>query len=116
VSLQFADGMLAQAACSFETVVHRQALIAGDAGVIETTYLNHTTEVPPLIRIRRGNDRNAPVELMNVAAANGFRAEAEAFAVLLRGGAWTGISERESIDVAEILDTARAQVEAGARR
>ncbi len=48
VSLSFAGGMLAQAACSFETVIHRQAVIAGDAGVIETTYANHTTEVAPV--------------------------------------------------------------------
>ena len=110
VSLTFADGVLAQAACSFSTVVHRQALIVGDEGVIETTYANHTTEVPPVLRLRRGSDRRAAVEVISVAPANGFRAEAESFAAYVRGEAWSGITEAESIDVAMMLDAARAQV------
>jgi len=110
VSLTFPHGVLAQAACSFSTVVHRQALIVGDEGVIETTYANHTTEVPPVLRLRRGSDRHAAVELISVASANGFRAEAESFAAYVRGGAWSGITEEESVDVAMMLDAARAQV------
>ncbi len=115
VSLSFADGMLAQAACSFETVIHRQALIAGDHGVIETTYANHTTEIAPVIRIRRGPDRLAPIESIEVPGVNGFRAEAESFADLVQGGAWNGIPEHESLDVASMLDAARAQVSAAAQ-
>lgn len=115
VSMQFADGLLAQAACSFETVIHRQALIAGDAGVIETTFANHTTETPPVIRIRHGSDRRAPMEELAVAPVNGFLAEAEAFADLVSGQPWTGITEAESLDMADILDQARRQVEAAAR-
>ncbi|MDZ7632052.1 MAG: Gfo/Idh/MocA family oxidoreductase [Gemmatimonadaceae bacterium] len=114
VSLTFADDLLAQAACSFDSVIHRQALIAGDEGVIETTYANHTTDVPPVIRIRRGSDRRAPVESRAVQGMNGFRAEAEAFADFVHGGIWTGIPEHESLDVALMLDAARAQVAARA--
>ncbi len=114
VSLRFADGMLAQAACSFDTVVHRQALIAGDAGVIETTFANHTTDVPPVLRIRRGSDRLAPWEVLPVPGLNGFLAEAEAFADLIAGKPWTGISEAESLDVAVMLDALRAQVASSA--
>lgn len=110
VSLAFADGVLAQAACSFETVIHRQAVIAGEDGVIETTFANHTTEVPPVLRLRRGSDRLAPVELIAMQGINGFRAEAEAFAALIAGAPWRGISEAESVDMADVLATARAQV------
>jgi D-xylose 1-dehydrogenase (NADP+, D-xylono-1,5-lactone-forming) len=115
VSLSFADGLLATAACSFDTVIHRQALIAGDQGVIETTYANHTTEIAPVIRIRRGTDRLAPTESIEVPGMNGFRAEAESFADLVAGGAWNGIPEHESLDVAAMLDAARAQVSAAAQ-
>ncbi len=113
VTLTFGSGVLAQAACSFSTVVHRQALIVGDEGLIETTYANHTTEVAPVLRLRRGSDRRAPVEEIRVAPANGFRAEAESFADAVRGGRWSGITEVESIDVAVMLDAARAQVAYG---
>ncbi len=116
VSLSFAGGMLAQAACSFETVIHRQAVIAGEDGVIETTYANHTTEVTPVIRIRRGADRQAPMETIEVPGMNGFRAEAESFADLVHGGEWNGIPPEESLDVAAMLDAARAQVSAAAGR
>jgi D-xylose 1-dehydrogenase (NADP+, D-xylono-1,5-lactone-forming) len=116
VSLSFASGVLAQASCSFETVIHRQALIAGDEGVIETTYANHTNEVPPVLRIRRGSDRHAPSESVPVPGVNGFRAEAESFAELIADGAWNGITEQESLDVAAMLDVARAQVAAAAVR
>ncbi|MCC7055270.1 MAG: Gfo/Idh/MocA family oxidoreductase [Gemmatimonadaceae bacterium] len=111
VSLQFADGMLAQAACSFETAVHRQALIAGDAGSIETTFANHSDlGPPPVIRIRRGTGRRDAWEEIEVARMNGFRAEAEAFAGYVRGAEWNGISEAESLDVAAMLDGLRALV------
>jgi D-xylose 1-dehydrogenase (NADP+, D-xylono-1,5-lactone-forming) len=109
VSLAFSGGMLAQASCSFETVIHRQALIVGDDGLIETTYANHTTETPPVLRLRRGADRRGPVIEHAVAPANGFQAEAEAFARLIAGEPWRGISEIESLDMAEILETARTQ-------
>lgn len=112
VSLAFPNGVLAQAACSFDTAIHRQAVIAGDDGVIETTFANHTTEVPPVLRLRRGAERQAPVELIPVSGVNGFRAEAEAFASAIAGASWDGISEAESVDMAEILETARSQVAA----
>lgn len=110
VSLAFDDGMLAQAACSFETVIHRQAVIAGDDGVIETTFANHTTDAPAVLRIRRGPDRLAPVEAFAVGGINGFRAEVDAFADYVAGAAWAGITEQESLDMADILASARAQL------
>jgi D-xylose 1-dehydrogenase (NADP+, D-xylono-1,5-lactone-forming) len=110
VSLSFADGVLAQAACSFESAIHRQALIAGDNGVIETTFANQTTDTPPVLRLRRGVGRQAPVEEIAVPGVNGFLAEAEAFAAHVAGAPWTGISEAESLDMAELLAAAFAQL------
>lgn len=112
-NLQFANGMLAQVACSFDTAVHRQALIAGTHGSIETTYSNHSgAENPAVLRIKRGAGRVDAYETIAVRSVNGFLAEAESFAGLVRGGAWNGISERESIDVAVMLDALRALVHA----
>ena len=115
VSLEFPGGLLAQAACSFETVVHRQAIIMGDDGVIETTYANHTDRIAPVIRIRRGAGRDAPFEELPSPAVNGFLAEADSFAELVSGGEWNGITEVESVDVAAMLDAARSQVQGAVR-
>ena len=54
------------------------------------------------------------METVRVEAMNGFRAEAEAFADYVAGQPWNGIPERESIDVAGMLDTLRTMVKAGA--
>ncbi len=115
VTMSFASGLLAQASCSFGAAVHRQALIAGTDGVIETSYANHTSdELPPILLLRRGRERSGIVETVRVAAMNGFRAEAEAFADYVAGQPWNGIPERESIDVAAILETLRAMVKSNA--
>ncbi len=110
VSLTYGTGILAQATCSFETAIHRQALIAGDAGVIETTFANQTTDVPPVLRVRRGVDRQTPVEEISVPGIKGFLAEAEAFAAHVAGAPWTGMSEAESVEMAALLASARAQL------
>jgi predicted dehydrogenase len=106
-TLQFSGDMIAHAACSFDAALHRQALIVGDDGVIETSYANHTDLAPPVLLLRRGRDRRDAPELIAVPAINGFRAEAEAFALHVNGAAWTGISRQESIDVASMLATLR---------
>jgi predicted dehydrogenase len=112
-TMSFASGLLAQASCSFGAAVHRQALIAGTDGVIETSYANHTSEdLPPILSLRRGRERSGVVETVRVAAMNGFRAEADAFADFVAGEPWTGIPEHESIDVAGMLDTLRTLVKA----
>lgn len=114
-NLQFADGMLAQSSCSFEAALHRQALISGETGTIETTFANHSDQGPvPVIRIKRGVDRRDPYDVIEVPRINGFRAEAESFAALVAGGAWNGITEAESVDVAVMLDALREQVRARA--
>lgn len=116
VTLGFANGVFAQASCSFTAAVHRQALIAGEDGVIETTYANHTSaDAAPGLFIRRGRENRDVQEMIPVAAMNGFRAEAEAFADYVAGSPWTGIPERESIDVAGMLETLRQLVSSRAR-
>ena len=113
-TLQFASGMLAQASCSFDAAVHRQALIAGEDGVIETSYANHTSaDMPPALVIRRGRDNRDIRETIVADAVNGFLAESEAFADYVAGQPWNGISERESIDVAAMLETLRQMLAVG---
>jgi predicted dehydrogenase len=128
-TLEFNSGLLAQVTSSFATSVHRHALIAGTGGVIQTPFLNH----PPLDRpaeflVKRGVGADKDYEKVQMPALNGFRAEAESFAGLVRGtitdgkgptaagtGAtarWDGPSPEESMDIAltleAILQSARA--------
>jgi hypothetical protein len=98
---------LAQISCSFATCYHRHALVAGDAGTIETTYLNHPPiGGPPILTVRRGTVVTAPLEIIEVAGGNGFLAEAESFQRLVAHGPthWTGATPDESIDIALTLE------------
>ena len=90
-TLRFADGRHAQLSCAMDTAVHRRALIIGSAGVIETEYLNHTSDepagdawgyVPSEMRLRRGI--GAPFERVETGTGSGFRFAAEAFAKVVR--------------------------------
>jgi predicted dehydrogenase len=114
-TLEFKSGLLAQITSSFSTSLHRQALIAGTAGVIQTPFANH----PPLGRpaeflVKRGIGADKEFEKVQTTALNGFLAEAESFAGLVRGASprWDGASPEESIDIAltleAILQSARA--------
>jgi predicted dehydrogenase len=113
-TLEFESGLFAQITSSFSTSVHRQALIAGTEGVIQTPFLNH----PPLGRpaqflVKRGSGADKEFEKVQTTALNGFLAEAESFAGLIRGSPrWEGASPEESIDIAltleAILHSARA--------
>lgn len=106
-TLEFADGLLAQVACSFDSAQHRQALIAGSAGVIQTTYLNHTSaEQPGDLRLRSSVGANVVDSVVQTPSANGFLAEAESFERLVREGPahWTGATPEESIDIMMTLD------------
>ena len=113
-TLEFSSGTLAQVSCSFVTGLHRFAVIAGSAGVIETDYQNHTIRsATPHFRLRRGSDWRNPTESITVPREDGFRMEVEAFAAMIRGGG--GDQQKAarvaSIDnawtLAAILDAAR---------
>jgi D-xylose 1-dehydrogenase (NADP+, D-xylono-1,5-lactone-forming) len=114
-SLEHPSGLLAQISCSFTTGLHRQALIAGTAGVIQTTFPNSPPlERPAVLTLTRGSSWGAPVETIEVEPLNGFRAEAESFERLIRLGPehWSGATPEESVDIMltleAILQSARA--------
>jgi D-xylose 1-dehydrogenase (NADP+, D-xylono-1,5-lactone-forming) len=101
-TIEFPGGLLAQIAGTFATSVHRQALIVGTAGVVQTTFSNHCDpQTPPVLHLRRGTGRDFTMETLEVPALNGFLAEAESFERLVRGGPaqWTGTTAQESIDI-----------------
>jgi len=115
-SLEFPSGLLAQISCSFATLRHRHAFIAGDAGSIDTTYFNDTSAAfPPLLQVRRGSGWDAKQKTIETAATNGFLAEAESFHDLVARGwdAWTGVSPEESIDIALTLEAIYASARSG---
>ncbi len=106
-TLEFAGGLLAQVSCSFATGYHRHALVSGDGGTIETTYLNHPpVGGPPTVQIRRGTKVTDAIETIELAGGNGFLAEAESFReMIVRGPAhWTGATPGESVDIAATLE------------
>jgi D-xylose 1-dehydrogenase (NADP+, D-xylono-1,5-lactone-forming) len=105
-TLEFESGLLAQITSSFSTCPHRQALIAGTEGVIQTPFLNHTTPgLPAEFLVKRGTGADEEFEKVQTTALNGFFAEAESFAGLVRGGSrWEGASPEESVDIALTLE------------
>jgi len=114
-TLEYADGLLAQISCSFAAANMRYALILGDQGAIETNYWNHTNpERPAELRIKRSPGPEAVFETISTTQINGFLSEAESFADLVAGGAWTGATALESLDIAAVLDAAAASARAGA--
>lgn len=113
-TLEFASGLLAQVGCSFATALHRQALIVGTEGVVETTFFNHPgPAAPAILQLKRGKGPEGIWESLPVPAMNGFLAEAEAFERLIRGTApWNGASAEESVDIMltmeALLESARS--------
>jgi predicted dehydrogenase len=105
--LEFPSGLMAQISCSFATARHRHAVIIGEAGMITTTFLNDTSAtLPPRLEVRRGTGYDAIRETIETATANGFLAEVEAFADLVRHGParWPGATPDESIDTMLALE------------
>jgi predicted dehydrogenase len=115
--LEFPGGAIAQVSCSMSTAFHRHAIIIGDAGVIETSYSNHAPAGSSklTLRIKRGTTGTVPFEAEEIPAGDGFRAEAESFARMIRLGAaqWNGATAAESTDTALALDAIAASAKAG---
>jgi D-xylose 1-dehydrogenase (NADP+, D-xylono-1,5-lactone-forming) len=106
-TLEFAGGLLAQIASSFDSALHRQALIVGSRGVIRTAFPNHTSpQTPGELFLREGVDAKAVERTIQTDSINGFLAEAESFERLVRDGdtQWNGASPEESIDIMLTLD------------
>jgi predicted dehydrogenase len=115
--IEFPSGLLAQAASSFATAYHRHAHIAGETGIVETTFLNHPPiGGPPVVVIRRGATSASPIDTLTLDGGNGFTLMAQSFGELVRSGAghWTGAGERESIDIAATLEAILASARSGA--
>jgi D-xylose 1-dehydrogenase (NADP+, D-xylono-1,5-lactone-forming) len=116
-TLEFASGLLAQISCSFRSAPHRQALIVGSAGVIETTFANHTSaERPGTLMLRVGVGADAVDGKIETPPLNGFLAEAESFEALARGGPgrWVGATPQESIDIMMMLEALLKSARSGA--
>ncbi len=106
-TLEHRSGFLAHVACCITSGNHRHALVAGTAGHLETTYLNHPPRGGrPVVQVKRGTKEDDPVETIEVPGGNGFLAEAESFARLVASGPahWTGVTEDESIDIMLTLE------------
>jgi predicted dehydrogenase len=115
-TLEFADGLFAQVTCSFDSALHRQALIAGSAGVLQTTYLNHTSaQQPGVLILRAGDGPKALDGKIETPPIDGFLAEAESFERLVREGPdfWSGATPQESIDIAMTLDAMHRSARTG---
>jgi xylose dehydrogenase (NAD/NADP) len=114
-TLEFATGLVAQISCSFGTGLHRHATICGSKGIIQTEYLNHTLPKRAIFQIKRGVNWGAPFEAVEAPATNGFLAEAESFAGLVRHGPmwWNGASNKESINIILILEAIYASAQRG---
>jgi predicted dehydrogenase len=116
-TVQFASGVFAQINCSFGTCLHRQALIAGSNGMIQTTYLNHTSSAAQaVLQLRIGTGRDAVDSIVETEPVNGFLAEAESFERLVREGPafWSGITPEESLDVMVTLEAILSSARSGA--
>lgn len=106
-TLEHQSGLLAEISCSFATPLYRRAEIFGTAGMIETSYSNHTSNsMPAELHLRRGVAADAPRETLRLETGNGFRLQAEAFRQrILEGPAtWSGVQPDESIDIAMTLE------------
>ena len=114
-TVEFPSGALAQVSCCMSGAFHRAAVIVGESGVIETSYLNHAPEGKLPLRVRLGTAGTLPLETVEVEGGSGFRAEAESFARMVRQGPahWNGASEAESIDIVLTLDAIAASARSG---
>jgi xylose dehydrogenase (NAD/NADP) len=116
-TLEFPSGAIGQLTTSMATAFHRHAILVGERGVIETAYSNHApagAATLPL-RIKRGVPGTVPFETEELPAGDGFRAEAESFARMVREGAahWNGASIAESIDTVRTLEAIAASLRGG---
>ena len=114
--VEFPSGLIGQLSSSMSTSFHRHAIMVGEKGVIETGYSNHAPPAGTLsVRVKRGVPNTVPFEIEDLPGGDGFRAEGESFARMVRLGApeWNGASEAESIDVVLALQAIAASAKSG---
>jgi predicted dehydrogenase len=115
-TLEFPSGAIGQLTTSISSASQRYAVIVGERGVIETNYSNHAPASGVLsLVVKHGMRGDAEVEVVEVPGGDGFRAEAESFARMVRlGGAhWNGATEAESIDTVAALEANAASARSG---
>ncbi|MBI5716675.1 MAG: Gfo/Idh/MocA family oxidoreductase [Burkholderiales bacterium] len=114
-TLFYADGRRALMSCAMDVATYRRATVLGEAGVIETEYLNHTSEQPrgdafghltSQLRVRRGTANHLPFEEVRSATGSGFRFAAEAFARVVAERDFEAIERAAaaSLDIAATLE------------
>ena len=105
--IEFPSGAIGQLSSTMSTAWHRHATIVGTTGVIETNYANHAPADGTLsLRIKRGVPGTVPFETEIMPGQDGFRAEGDSFARMIRHGPtyWKGATEAESIDTVMALE------------
>ncbi len=113
-TLFYSGGRSAQLFCAMNVGYHRVATILGSNGVIETEFLNHTSEdpnhplkyLPSLMRVRKGFGGTIPLETVRSATGSGFAFCAEAFAQLIHARDFAAIERaaQASCDIAATLE------------
>ena len=113
-TLRYANGQRAQMSCAMNAAAHRRAIIVGSEGVIETEFLNHTSDepnhpwhyLPSEMRLRRGVSAMAPFETIHSRTGSGFQFAAEAFAKMITENDLAGMERMAaiSLDVARTID------------
>lgn len=114
--LEFPSGAIAQVSSSMSSAFHRHAIIVGAEGVLETSYSNHAPDSGTLtLRVKRGVPGTVPFETEELPGGDGFRAEGDSFAQMIRQGAahWNGASEAESIDTVLALQAIAKSYKSG---
>jgi xylose dehydrogenase (NAD/NADP) len=114
-TIEFDGGAIAQITSTMASAAHRHAVVIGDAGVIETSFSNHAPDSGILsLRIKRGAAGTVPFDTEELPGGDGFRAEGESFARMIRLGAsaWNGATEAESLDTARALTAILASARA----
>eukprot|EP01037_Dinobryon_pediforme_P004323 gene4323-4372_t len=104
--LEFPSGAIGQLSSTMSSAFHRHAVIVGTTGVIETNYANHAPSGSLPLRIKRGIPGTVPFDTETIEGGDGFGAEGNSFALMIRDGAqhWNGATEAESIDTAMALE------------
>jgi predicted dehydrogenase len=123
-TLQFSGHRVAQLSCAMNTANHRHATLVGDAGAIETEFLNHTALTPhsdargyqpSLLRVREGTANTVPLQTLRSHVGSGFAFAAEAFARVVREQDWAGVhrAAQASVDIAASLEAIAKSARSG---
>ena len=113
-TLVFPSGGIGQITTSLSTSFHRHAVVIAEKGLVETGYSNHAPEGSLPLRVKRGIPNTIGFETETLPGGDGFRAEAESFAMLVRDGTgWNGASEAESVDTMLALEAIAKSARSG---